>query len=160
RRRHGRGHARLAVAARQGGRRSRPGRPAARRARRRRRRAGAGRAPGVAGRRARWRVRRGRAPGGPRGVPRRPGRHPRRTGRAGRAHVVPLRTYAGSTYVPAAVGPSDTDRHTDRTSGRHRRAPTRDPGVTMSETTQTATHGVVLTDVAAAKVRSLLEQEG
>ena len=30
----------------------------------------------------------------------------------------------------------------------------------MSETTQTATHGVDLTDVAAAKVRTLLEQEG
>jgi len=30
----------------------------------------------------------------------------------------------------------------------------------MTETTQTATHGVQLTDVAAAKVRSLLEQEG
>ena len=30
----------------------------------------------------------------------------------------------------------------------------------MSETTETATHGVLLTDVAAAKVRSLLEQEG
>ena len=30
----------------------------------------------------------------------------------------------------------------------------------MSETTQTATHGVVLTDFAAGKVRSLLEQEG
>ena len=30
----------------------------------------------------------------------------------------------------------------------------------MSETTQTATHGVVLTDVAAGKVRTLLEQEG
>lgn len=30
----------------------------------------------------------------------------------------------------------------------------------MSETTETATHGVVLTDVAADKVRSLLEQEG
>ena len=30
----------------------------------------------------------------------------------------------------------------------------------MSETTQTATHGVLLTDVAAGKVRSLLEQEG
>ncbi len=30
----------------------------------------------------------------------------------------------------------------------------------MSETTETATHGVVLTDEAAAKVRSLLEQEG
>ena len=30
----------------------------------------------------------------------------------------------------------------------------------MSETTQTATHGVVLTDFAASKVRSLLEQEG
>ena len=30
----------------------------------------------------------------------------------------------------------------------------------MSETIQTATHGVQLTDVAAAKVRSLLDQEG
>jgi len=30
----------------------------------------------------------------------------------------------------------------------------------MTETTQTATHGVLLTDVAADKVRSLLEQEG
>ncbi len=30
----------------------------------------------------------------------------------------------------------------------------------MIETTQTATHGVVLTDVAVGKVRSLLEQEG
>ena len=30
----------------------------------------------------------------------------------------------------------------------------------MSETTETTTHGVTLTDVAAAKVRSLLEQEG
>ena len=30
----------------------------------------------------------------------------------------------------------------------------------MSETTETATHGVALTDVAADKVRSLLEQEG
>ena len=30
----------------------------------------------------------------------------------------------------------------------------------MSETTQTATHGVQLTDVAADKVRTLLEQEG
>ena len=30
----------------------------------------------------------------------------------------------------------------------------------MTETTQTTTHGVQLTDVAAAKVRSLLEQEG
>jgi iron-sulfur cluster assembly accessory protein len=30
----------------------------------------------------------------------------------------------------------------------------------MSETTETATHGVDLTDVAAEKVRSLLEQEG
>ena len=30
----------------------------------------------------------------------------------------------------------------------------------MSETTQTQTHGVLLTDVAADKVRSLLEQEG
>ena len=30
----------------------------------------------------------------------------------------------------------------------------------MTETTQTATHGVNLTDVAAAKVRALLEQEG
>ncbi|MCL2454271.1 MAG: iron-sulfur cluster insertion protein ErpA [Micrococcales bacterium] len=30
----------------------------------------------------------------------------------------------------------------------------------MSETTQDATHGVLLTDVAATKVRSLLEQEG
>ena len=30
----------------------------------------------------------------------------------------------------------------------------------MTETTQTATHGVQLTDVAAAKVHSLLEQEG
>src|SRR4051812_969537 len=30
----------------------------------------------------------------------------------------------------------------------------------MSETTETTTHGVVLTDVAAAKVKSLLEQEG
>ena len=30
----------------------------------------------------------------------------------------------------------------------------------MTETTQTATHGVQLTDVAAAKVQSLLEQEG
>ena len=30
----------------------------------------------------------------------------------------------------------------------------------MTETTQTATHGVQLTDVAAAKVHNLLEQEG
>ena len=30
----------------------------------------------------------------------------------------------------------------------------------MTETTETATHGVVLTDVAAAKVRTLLDQEG
>ena len=30
----------------------------------------------------------------------------------------------------------------------------------MSETTETTTHGVELTDVAASKVRSLLEQEG
>ena len=30
----------------------------------------------------------------------------------------------------------------------------------MSETTETATHGVKLSDVAAAKIRSLLEQEG
>ncbi|MGO1317845.1 MAG: HesB/IscA family protein, partial [Cellulomonadaceae bacterium] len=30
----------------------------------------------------------------------------------------------------------------------------------MTETTETTTHGVVLTDVAADKVRSLLEQEG
>ena len=30
----------------------------------------------------------------------------------------------------------------------------------MSETTETATHGVNLTDLAADKVRSLLEQEG
>lgn len=30
----------------------------------------------------------------------------------------------------------------------------------MSETIETATHGVLLTDVAATKVRSLLEQEG
>ena len=30
----------------------------------------------------------------------------------------------------------------------------------MTETTKTATHGVQLTDVAAAKVRTLLEQEG
>ena len=30
----------------------------------------------------------------------------------------------------------------------------------MSETTETATHGVLLTDFAASKVRSLLEQEG
>ncbi len=30
----------------------------------------------------------------------------------------------------------------------------------MSETIETATHGVTLTDVAAGKVRSLLEQEG
>lgn len=30
----------------------------------------------------------------------------------------------------------------------------------MSETTQTATHGVLLTDVAEAKVRALLEVEG
>ena len=30
----------------------------------------------------------------------------------------------------------------------------------MSETIETATHGVLLTDVAASKVRSLLEQEG
>lgn len=30
----------------------------------------------------------------------------------------------------------------------------------MSETTETATHGVLLTDVAADKVRSLLDQEG
>lgn len=30
----------------------------------------------------------------------------------------------------------------------------------MSETTETATHGVELTDFAATKVRSLLEQEG
>ena len=30
----------------------------------------------------------------------------------------------------------------------------------MSETTETATHGVLLTDFAADKVRSLLEQEG
>jgi len=30
----------------------------------------------------------------------------------------------------------------------------------MSETTETATHGVLLSDVAAGKVRSLLEQEG
>jgi iron-sulfur cluster assembly accessory protein len=30
----------------------------------------------------------------------------------------------------------------------------------MSETIETATHGVLLTDVAAGKVRSLLEQEG
>lgn len=30
----------------------------------------------------------------------------------------------------------------------------------MTETTETATHGVVLTDLAADKVRSLLEQEG
>src|SRR5665647_2289823 len=35
-----------------------------------------------------------------------------------------------------------------------------DDGETMTETTQTATHGVQLTDVAAAKVRTLLEQEG
>jgi iron-sulfur cluster assembly accessory protein len=33
-------------------------------------------------------------------------------------------------------------------------------GDTMSETTETATHGVQLTDFAADKVRSLLEQEG
>ena len=30
----------------------------------------------------------------------------------------------------------------------------------MTDTLETATHGVVLTDVAASKVRSLLEQEG
>jgi iron-sulfur cluster assembly accessory protein len=30
----------------------------------------------------------------------------------------------------------------------------------MSETTETATHGVQLTDIAADKVRNLLEQEG
>ena len=30
----------------------------------------------------------------------------------------------------------------------------------MSETTETATHGVLLSDVAAQKVRTLLEQEG
>ncbi len=30
----------------------------------------------------------------------------------------------------------------------------------MSETTQTATHGVILSDFAAGKVRSLLEREG
>ena len=30
----------------------------------------------------------------------------------------------------------------------------------MSETTETATHGVLLTDFAAGKIRSLLEQEG
>lgn len=30
----------------------------------------------------------------------------------------------------------------------------------MSETLETATHGVILTDVAAQKVKSLLEQEG
>lgn len=30
----------------------------------------------------------------------------------------------------------------------------------MSEITETSTHGVVLTDVAATKVRTLLEQEG
>ena len=30
----------------------------------------------------------------------------------------------------------------------------------MSETTEVATHGVILTDIAANKVRSLLEQEG
>src|SRR5512138_2313047 len=30
----------------------------------------------------------------------------------------------------------------------------------MTETTQTATHGVELTDVAAAKAKALLEQEG
>lgn len=30
----------------------------------------------------------------------------------------------------------------------------------MSETTETATHGVALTDVAADKIRSLLDQEG
>ena len=30
----------------------------------------------------------------------------------------------------------------------------------MSETTETATHGVQMSDVAAAKVRTLLEQEG
>jgi iron-sulfur cluster assembly accessory protein len=33
-------------------------------------------------------------------------------------------------------------------------------GDTMSETTETATHGVLLTDFAAQKVRALLEQEG
>ena len=33
-------------------------------------------------------------------------------------------------------------------------------GVTMSETTETMTHGVNLSDVAAAKIRSLIAQEG
>lgn len=33
-------------------------------------------------------------------------------------------------------------------------------GVMMSETTDTATHGVRLSDAAAAKIRVLLEQEG
>ena len=105
-----------------------------------------GETPRAGGRRARRARADPRAPGSP--AWREPGHVERNVGRAG---VVP---WTGTTSASGAV--AEVDAH--RTAVQ--RAPRRDHERDHRDADATETHGVLLTDFAASKVRSLLEQEG
>ena len=100
--------------------------------------------------------RRRRAPTRPSGVTWRPApaRRPT-TRRRWRRAARDRRTLGGTTSTVRCVDHVET-----RADTRVRPHRPETCGVSMSDTTQTATHGVALTDFAAGKVRSLLEQEG